>query len=70
MKIIGNYSIDEFKAELRNNKINLKKEQCEYILDYIQTLEKEKQIWEEINGRLNNKLLTIKESFKDLIDRV
>lgn len=70
MKIIGNYSIDEFKAELRNNKINLKKEQCEYILDYIQTLEKEKQIWEEVNGRLNNKLLTIKESFKDLIDRV
>ncbi|MBQ9658700.1 MAG: hypothetical protein IJV31_08040 [Clostridia bacterium] len=48
----------------------IEKEQCKLLVDYIQDLIKQKNILENINGRLNYKLTTLKESYKDLIDRV
>lgn len=63
-------AIIDLKLYIENGKNQLSKEKCQQILEYIDYLFKKLKAEENINSRLNYKLQTLKESFKDLIDRV
>lgn len=54
----------------KNKKVELEKNTCVELLKYLDYLESKNAAIESINGRLNNKLSILKESYKDLIDRV
>ena len=64
------FTIEDFKALLRKNEIDLYSCRCEFVLDYIDSLEKENDTLKHINSRLNGKINILKESFKDLINRI
>ena len=63
-------AIIDLKLYIENGKNQLSKEKCQHILEYIDYLFKKLKAEENINSRLNYKLQTLKESFKNLIDRV
>lgn len=64
------FTIEDFKTLLRKNEIDLDSCRCEFVLDYIDSLEKENDKLKHINSRLNGKSNILKEFFKDLINRI